>query len=88
MIVFAILSPTVSNPALEAAITTNFPNDWLKIGPGQWLTAGRGTAVDVSNLLGISDGKNGVAIIFSIASYFGRADTNVWEWIRVKLSTP
>jgi hypothetical protein len=88
MVVFAILSPIGDNSALETVIPIQFPNDWLKLAPGQWLVAGKGTAVDVSNKLGISDGQNGVGLVFSVSSYFGRADPNVWEWIRVKLSTP
>jgi hypothetical protein len=85
MIVFVVLAPNDS-PLLSNAITSSFPTDFLKLGPGQWLVAGKGTAVDVSKTLGVTDGKTGPAVIFSIASYFGASDPNVWEWLRVKLS--
>jgi len=85
MTLFAILGHN-DDPKLAAALTTHFPNDHLKIGHGQWLLAGKNTTVDVSNLLGITDGSNGSAIVVSISSYYGRASANVWEWMKVKLS--
>jgi hypothetical protein len=87
MLVFAILSPSGDNPVLSTEIAKHFPNDSLKIGPGQWLVAGRQTAVEVSNTVGISGGQTGSAMVLSISAYWGRADNNVWEWMRVKLST-
>jgi len=87
MTLFAILGHN-DDPKLAAALVRHFPNDHLRIGQGQWLLAGKNTTVDVSNLLGITDGSNGSAIVVSISSYYGRASTNVWEWMKVKLSTP
>jgi hypothetical protein len=88
MLLFAILGHN-DNPALAAALNTHFPGNHLKIGAGQWLVAGKDTTVvDVSNVLGISDGTNGSGIVVSISSYYGRASQNIWEWMKVKLSTP
>ena len=85
MTLFAILGHD-ENPKLEAALAVHFPDNFLKIGAGQWLVAGKGTSVDVSNVLGISDGSSGSAIVVSVASYYGRAASNIWEWMKVKLS--
>ena len=88
MLLFAILGHD-DNPKLEAAMAVHFPGNHLRLGKGQWLVAGSNTTVvDVSNILGISDGVNGSAIVISIATYYGRANTNIWEWMKVKLSTP
>jgi hypothetical protein len=87
MIIFAVLVPG-DNPALETALNTHFANEYLKVGPGQYLVAGRTTVIEVSNALGITDGASGLGIIFSTAAYYGRASTNVWDWIKVKLGTP
>jgi hypothetical protein len=88
MLLFAILGHD-DNPRLSAALTLHFPGNYLRIGNGQWLVAGGNTTVvDVSNILGISDGTNGSGIVISIASYYGRANTNIWEWMKVKLSAP
>jgi hypothetical protein len=89
MIIFAVLTPS-ENLQLEAAITSLFPGNYLKVGPGQYLVAGKGTAADISNALGITDGRHGnaIAIVLSTSSYYGRAGNDVWEWMRVKVSTP
>jgi hypothetical protein len=87
MIIFAVLTPS-DNLQLEAAMASFFNDNYLKVGPGQYLVAGKGTAADVSNILGITDGKNGNGIVLSTSSYYGRAGNNVWEWMKVKVSTP
>ncbi|HVA17505.1 MAG TPA: hypothetical protein VMV59_07305 [Candidatus Dormibacteraeota bacterium] len=85
MTVFAIVN--VGNPlAVEAALVANFPGDFLQLSPTEWLVAARGvTAKDVSDKLGISEGKSN-GIVFTTAGYFGRAPNNVWEWIGVKIA--
>jgi hypothetical protein len=87
MTIFAILTPS-DNPQLEAALTVSFYTNFLKVGPGQYLVASKGTAVDVSNALGISDGTNGNGIVLTTSSYYGRAGSNIWEWMSVKVSAP
>jgi hypothetical protein len=91
MTVFVILAET-DDPRLATSIASHFKDNFLKIGPGQWFVAGNGTSVDVSNLLGITagptKGTTDGAIVASINSYYGIASTNVWEWLKVKLSTP
>ena len=87
MIVFVILAET-DEPKLATAIASHFKDNFLKVGPGQWLVAGSGTSVDVSNILGITTGETSSGIVVSINSYYGRASTNIWEWLKVKLSTP
>jgi len=87
MNIFAIMGHD-DNPKLAEALAAHFPNDHLRIGQGQWLVASRGTTVDVSNTLGITGGESGSAIVASISSYYGRASTNIWAWIKVKIGTP
>jgi hypothetical protein len=87
MIIYAVLTPA-ENPQLEAVLGLQFPDNYLKIGPGQYLVAGKGTAIEVSNSLGITDGTNGTGIVLSTSSYYGRAGNNIWEWMRIKVSTP
>ena len=87
MIVFAVLAPE-EDPRLATAISSHFKDNFLKLGPGLWFVAGDGTSVDVSNILGISTGDTGSVIVVSINSYYGRASTNTWEWLKVKMSKP
>lgn len=87
MLLFALMTPG-DHVGVQAALQTNFATDHLKVGPGQYLIAARTTVIDLSNTLGLSDGRNGLGIIVSISGYYGRADQNIWEWMRVKGSTP
>jgi sarcosine oxidase gamma subunit len=81
MAIFAIMAPD-ENAALVGALESVYPNKYLRVGPGQWLVASQGTATDVSNALGISDGKSGPGIVVSVSGYFGRANMNIWDWIK------
>ena len=90
MTIFAVLLPA-PEPAIVNAIKTAFPNNHLSINETQWLISAAGTATDVSAKIGVYDPQNptapatGSAIVFSTNGYFGRAPTNIWEWIKAKL---
>ena len=85
MAIFAIISQDNPNSGkLPGAITTIYKDDCLEVGPGEWLIADTSTCVEVSNKLGITDGSNGAAIILEVANYYGRANTNIWAWIKTK----
>jgi hypothetical protein len=87
MLLFAIMTPG-DNAGLQAALNTHFPENYLKVGLGQYIVASKSTVVDVSNTLGITQGINGTGIIVAVSAYYGRTDQNIWEWMRVKGSTP
>ncbi len=56
-----------------------------------WLIRFKGTSVELSNHLGItnSDPENkksiGSAIIVPVSYYYGRGPTEMWEWLKIKL---
>ena len=84
MSVFAIFR--VTDPAkLKAAIAEVYPNDHIDLGTNEWMVFDKGTAIDVSTKLRISDASNGLEIIVGVAGYYGRAPTPIWEWIKAKL---
>ena len=80
----------VSNPAkMGEAITRHFPNNNLSLKDDEWLISYSGTVKEVSDKLElVPGGQNGAAMVFSMASYFGTAEPNVWEWIRTKAEFP
>jgi hypothetical protein len=90
MKIFAILMPS-TQPQLAEAIKKTFANDHLQIADTQWLVSTSGTVTDLCAKLGIYDPKNpnkpatGNAVVFAVSSYFGRAPTTVWDWLKVKL---
>lgn len=85
MSLFAVLSPT-ENPKLIAAIKEKFPDNNYQITSTQWIVSAKGTAQQISDTLGINAKENptGLALIFAIAGYWGLANTDLWEWMKVK----
>ena len=90
MTIFAILLPA-PQPNLAAAIKRAYPQDHLMITETQWLVSSSGTVIEVTAKVGIHDRdrpnnpSTGSAIVFAMSSYFGRAPTQIWDWIRSKL---
>lgn len=79
-VIFKASHPT----SLNAAVESVFPEDHLRLQEDEWLVAGPLTAQEVSDRLQISNGENGSAIVFRMGSYYGRASTNIWDWIKTK----
>jgi hypothetical protein len=90
MTVFVILLPTPA-PAVVEGIKKAFPDNYFSINDTQWLVSTTGTAMEVTSKIGVFDPKVplsppiGNAVVFSTNGYFGRAPTNIWEWIKTKL---
>lgn len=86
MAIFAVIPQSNPNtPKLAGAIASHFGDEAYELGEGLgWLIASKKAAQDISNILGVSDGTNGAALVFEIASYFGRANPNIWAWIKNK----
>lgn len=85
MAIFAIIGQPGQNTArLPQAIQQAFPNDYISLKPDAWFVAFNGSAQDLSNKLGITDGSNGSAIVASISTYYGRANPDIWSWVKNK----
>lgn len=93
MTIFAVLMPS-PQPALAQNITSKFPQDHLVLNDTQWLISTTGTVAELSAKLGVYDVTKptespvGLAVIFATSSYFGRAQANIWEWLKAKLESP
>ena len=87
MSIFVIFK--VSDPdGLGQAIVNAYPRDHLRIQQDEWLISAPVTAVELSNLLGITEGTNGSAIVFKMGAYYGRATNDIWDWIKTKSEAP
>lgn len=83
MSVFAVIAQPGKTPGLlPGAIAEHFPTANYALGNEVWLVAGVGTAKEISDKLGISDGANGTGVVLQVDSYFGRANPNIWSWIK------
>ena len=89
-VLFVVLSnrPNVDD-ALEGSIKENFPGNFFPMSRGKWIVIGDGTAKEVSDKLGITSvpQKIGSAVVFATSGYFGRASSDMWEWIAAKNAT-
>jgi len=85
MAIFVVIGLPRPNPAaLGAAITAAFPSDFRLLREDAWLIAAKGSAQELSETLGVTDGRNGVAVIVQASGYFGRGPTDIWSWIKAK----
>jgi hypothetical protein len=90
MTIFAILMP-LPQEGLAARITLAFPDNYLQITATQWLVSSNLSVIEVTAKIGIHDAKQpevpsvGNGIVFATSSYFGRAPSTVWDWIKAKL---
>jgi hypothetical protein len=83
MTIFAIISPQgqLAQP-LRVAIETSAEYQHTRVNDGFWLVAAVGTAKDIADKLGVSEGQKGSAIVLEVASYWGRASPDLWSWIK------
>lgn len=89
MAIFAVIpTPNPNGAHLGPAIVAKFADaNYPMDGDHGWLVAADMTAKSLSDVLGITDGSNGSALVFEIASYFGRANPNIWSWIKLHWET-
>jgi hypothetical protein len=93
MTIFTVLMPS-PQPNLSAEIKRIYPLDHLSLNETQWLISATGTVTEVCAKLGIYDPSRptapmtGLAVVFTTTSYFGRAPTNIWDWLKAKLESP
>lgn len=85
MSLFAVLLPK-ENPELVKIIKQKFPENY-EINPTQWIISAKGTVKQVSDTLGVSIKENptGLAVVLGISGYWGRASTDLWDWMKVKM---
>lgn len=85
MSIFLLAQTNLSDTAkIVAKLSSLFPDDHYAAGGGSWLISADETAKGLSEKLGIVDGEISSVIIAEIASYHGRADPDIWSWIKDK----
>lgn len=80
MAVFAVIQPQSPPLSVLENKVESFPH--IKVRDGFWFIQAGGTAQDVSSQLGVTSGETGSAIILKVSSYYGRAATDLWDWIQ------
>ncbi len=87
---FALFVASKPDAIKERLSATNLPFAILSqpVSADSWflITKSAITTKEVCDALGITDGSNGSGVIVRVENYYGRADTEVWEWIVAKRS--
>lgn len=84
MSIFLVV-PT-SNPAgVKSALADNKAQghiDYVDLPISGHFVSYSGTTIELSNLLGVSDGSSGGGVVVAVSSYYGRAPTTMWDWVK------
>lgn len=84
MAIFAVTAPT-SNAKIGPAIDAAFPDQYIKAWPEHWFIATSGTAKEIGVKIDAAAGGNvGTMVVVSVANYWGRANPEIWEWVKTK----
>ena len=86
MSIFSITAPA-SNAKIGPAIEARFPNAFIQAWQGHWFVSAPGTSKEIAAKLDVADGAVGTVIVVSVDNYWGRANPDVWEWLKSRLET-
>lgn len=85
MAIFLVVPTILDSGALTASMQAQQDQGRIKyfeLPRGEFFVSYKGTSQELSDLLLITDGTSGSAIVSSVGSYYGRAGTNIWEWVQ------
>lgn len=85
---FAVLGQLDNAETLGNAIKQKFPEAHYPLANNTWIVIADSTAKGISDQLGITDGSIGAGVVLLFTSYYGRASTQLWEWVASKMGTP
>jgi hypothetical protein len=88
MAIFVLIADDGPNPeAIHAAITANFTES-IRFGTRTWFVATKGTPQSISQTLGLWPNDppqfTGLAVLQLAGPYWGRANANIWSWLKEK----
>jgi hypothetical protein len=84
MAIFLII-PTGDSSGIKNSLVSHKSSDAVEfyaLPKDEFIVFYSGTCKEISDILGISDGSSGTAVVAKIDSYYGRASTDIWEWIK------
>lgn len=84
MAIFFVLPTGESDPIQKALQDKQSMGmvDFTKLPKNGFVVSYSGTTQELSNLLGVTDGSSAPGVVVAISSYYGRAPTTLWEWIK------
>ncbi len=89
MAIFLVV-PTGEQGGIKKALLSHKESghlDFIDLPATGFFVSFHGTSQELSGLIGISDGSSGNAVVASVGSYYGRAPTNIWDWVKSRMET-
>ena len=75
--------------ALQNNIERVYEDRFLPLeGRPAWLVADDALARDISDKLGFNDGQDIAGLVTTVATYYGRANPDVWAWMKMMYERP
>lgn len=84
MAIFLVV-PTNGQDGIKKALADHKASnhlDFIDLPKDGFFVSYSGTSQELSNTIGISDGSSGTGVVVAVSSYFGRAPTNIWDWVQ------
>ncbi|MBX9915178.1 MAG: hypothetical protein K2Y25_14890 [Pseudomonadaceae bacterium] len=84
MAIFLVIPTDADSLRLVTAIKeqqTAAAIKYLELPRGEFFVSYKGTCQELSNLLKVTDGTSGGAVITSTNAYYGWAGNDIWEWV-------
>jgi hypothetical protein len=87
--IFATSKPDAMRQKLESS-QSDFPFLFKNVSTDSWLIIAPNaiTTKELSDSFGITDGTISPAVVVRVENYFGRASSDIWEWIGAKMEVP
>jgi len=83
MAIFAVIrQPAGDMGALGRAVQGAYPAKHYVLSDSAWLVAAQGTAIDVSEKIGLGTHGANAGVVVEVGSYYGRANPAIWTWIK------
>ncbi len=87
MAIFLVV-PTGDQAGIQKALSDHKARgdlDFIDLPVTGFFVSFPGTSQELSGLIGISDGSSGNGVVASVGSYYGRAPTNIWDWVKSRM---
>jgi hypothetical protein len=83
MPLFAVVAKTNAEAVRQKA-KEQFGDSLYELKPDTWIIDANTTSADLADKLGIrNDPSVGSGLVVAMSGYSGRAETDLWEWLKV-----
>ena len=81
------LVTAINDPSkVEASIKAHFNGEYYQVPHNNaWFVVFNGTTKELSDKIGLTNAANGTGVVIAVSNYYGRAPTDMWEWLKTRV---